>query len=332
MQTNWINGQSVASASPMSLAVINPAIETQIDTIPQGCAEDVQRAVSAARDAQVGWSNLSPTQRKSQLRLIASKLDACRREIAELLTAENGKPIGEALGEVSAAVDMAYSYSELAVHLRSGNQGAMRSELSFQHREARGVVACIVPWNYPLSTAFGNLLPAVATGNSVVWKPSEKTPLSSRFLVERVFDHLPPGVVNLILGDGTHAGEALVRNRGVDAVAFIGSVRVGRRIGEICGHDLKKVILELGGKDRLSSMKQSMWGKLRNLPHRLLMQMPVRSARRSSASMCSKASIQTSARRLSVNQKPSALAKVMNRRFKWDLLSMQCSSKRCRGK
>jgi acyl-CoA reductase-like NAD-dependent aldehyde dehydrogenase len=91
----------------------------------------------------------------------------------------------------------------------------------------------------------------VATGNSVVWKPSEKTPLSSRLVVERVFGHLPPGVVNIVLGDGTHAGEALVRNRGVDAVAFIGSVRVGRRIGEICGHDLKKAILELGGKDPL---------------------------------------------------------------------------------
>jgi acyl-CoA reductase-like NAD-dependent aldehyde dehydrogenase len=204
--------------------------------------------VAAARAAFPAWTALSPTQRKVLLRAIAIKLTEQRDACAEMLTAENGKPLSDAKGEVQACIDVAYAFAELAVHLRSGNQGAPLGELNFQHREARGVVGCIVPWNYPLATAFGNVLPALASGNTVVWKPSEKTPLSSRLVIERAFGDLPPGVVNMVLGDGT-VGQALVQHPDVEVIAFIGSEAVGRKIGETCGRMLKKAILELGGKD-----------------------------------------------------------------------------------
>jgi acyl-CoA reductase-like NAD-dependent aldehyde dehydrogenase len=103
-------------------------------------------------------------------------------------------------------------------------------------------------WNYPLATAFGNVVPALAAGNTVVWKPSEKTPLTSRWVIESVFGDLPPSVANMVLGDGM-VGQALVRHPDVDVIAFIGSEGVGRKIGETCGRMLKKAILELGGKD-----------------------------------------------------------------------------------
>jgi acyl-CoA reductase-like NAD-dependent aldehyde dehydrogenase len=124
-------------------------------------------------------------------------------------------------------------------------------ELNFQHRVARGVAACVMPWNFPIAVGLENVVPNLLVGNTVVWKPSEKTPLTSRFIVERIFDHLPPGVVNLLLGDGESVGDPLVRHPQIDLLVFVGSERTGRRLGAICGQSLKKAILELGGKDAL---------------------------------------------------------------------------------
>ncbi|HEX7126402.1 MAG TPA: aldehyde dehydrogenase family protein [Thermodesulfobacteriota bacterium] len=249
MQTNWIDNRSVASESKAELPVLNPATEEVLDTIPKGAEADVAAAVEAARRALPAWRALSPTDRKKALRGVAARLGEHKEEIARLLTLENGKPLGQAKGEVEYAVDSTLAFAELAVHLRSGVQGARAGDLVFQHREPRGVCACIVPWNYPLAVAMENIAPALAVGNTVVVKPSEKTPLSTRLLVERAFAELPAGVVNVVLGDGPSAGEPLVRHPGVDVVVFVGSERTGRRLGQICGETLKKCVLELGGKD-----------------------------------------------------------------------------------
>lgn len=251
MLTNWIDNRSVPSDSSEALEVIDPATERPLGAIPKGCATDADRAVAAARSAQPGWAALSPTDRKKALVDVARSIEAHAGELARQLTIENGKPLAQARGEVLGAVDLVRSFAELGVHLRSGNEGAAAGELVFQHRQARGVAACIVPWNYPIATGLGNVVPNLVVGNTVVWKPSEKTPLSSRMLVERCFATLPPGVVNLVIGDGPGAGEALVAHPGVDVVCFIGSERTGRRIGESCGRALKKCVLELGGKDPL---------------------------------------------------------------------------------
>lgn len=251
MQTLWIGNRAVVSDSADAIQVVNPAAEELIDEIPSGCKADVEHAVGAARRAQRAWAALSPAERRNALKESAQRARTFVPKLAQLLTAENGKTLAQAEGEIRAAVDFIDTFAEMAVHVRAGTQMSAAGELMLQQREARGVAACIVPWNYPISAGLGNVIPNLAVGNTVVWKPSEKTPLSSRFLVEAAFQHLPAGVLNMVLGDGLHCGEHLVRSPEVNVVCFIGSEKTGRRIGEICGASLKRCILELGGKDPL---------------------------------------------------------------------------------
>jgi acyl-CoA reductase-like NAD-dependent aldehyde dehydrogenase len=250
MFTHWINGNTVAESGD-AIPVVNPATEQVIDSIPCGSAETAERAADAARQAFKAWSGLTVVERRNAIRTAIDKFIAIREEVAHLLTCEMGKPIAQARGEVNAAIDTMRSFCELVVHLRAGSQMSGANELNFQHRMPRGVAACIIPWNFPIAVGIENVVPNLLVGNTVVWKPSEKTPLSSRLLVEKIFDHLPPGVLNLVLGDGKNVGEPLVTSPQVDLVVFVGSERTGRRIGGLCGQGLKKVILELGGKDPL---------------------------------------------------------------------------------
>jgi len=245
----WIGNSPVESEDAAHLAVVNPANEEPIASAPQGCAADAARAVEAARRAFAGWSALSPVDRRHALRVAADHLQLHAHSIARELTSENGKPLSQAMTEVEICIGMSHAFGELAVHLRGATQGSRLGDLIFQCREPRGVVACIVPWNWPLVAGLEGVLPALAVGNVVVMKPSEKTPLSTRLMVEKCFGHLPPGVLNVLLGTGPGSGEPLVRHPDVDAVVFIGSEATGRRIGRICGETLKKCILELGGKD-----------------------------------------------------------------------------------
>lgn len=249
MQTHWIDGRAVTDNGE-SIAVLNPATEYPIDDIPRGGVAVAEQAVAAARRAFVGWAGRSVIERRNAIRKATEKLAAVREEVAVLLTREMGKPLAQARGEVGNAIDTMQSFGELIVHLRAGSQMSGANELNFQHRTARGVAACIIPWNFPIAVGLENVVPNLLVGNTVIWKPSEKTPLSSRLVVEKVFDHLPHGVLNLVLGDGS-AGEPLVTSEDVDLVVFVGSERTGRRIGALCGGGLKKVVLELGGKDSL---------------------------------------------------------------------------------
>ena len=248
MQTNWIANRAVPGSGG-EIAVLNPATEEQIDSIPKGSAADADAAVGAARRAFPAWAALAPNERRNAMRAAADKLAAIRNEAAKLFTMEMGKPLPQATGEINAAIDITRSFAELVTHLRSGNQMTAAGELNFQQRTPRGVAACIIPWNFPIAVGLENVVPNLLVGNTVVWKPSEKTPLSSRFIAQRIFDHLPPGVINVLLGDGAGAGDPLVRHAEVDLLVFVGSERTGRRLGEICGRDLKKAVLELGGKD-----------------------------------------------------------------------------------
>jgi len=250
MQTHWIGNRSVPGAGG-DITVCNPATEERIDSIPMGTRDDADAAVQAARQAFAGWAALSPVERRNSIRIAADKLASIRDETAQLFTREMGKPLPHATGEINAAIDMMRSFGELAVHLRSGNQMTAAGELNFQQRVPRGVAACVIPWNFPIAVGLENVVPNLLVGNTVIWKPSEKTPLASRFVAERIFDHLPPGVVNVLLGDGAGAGDPLVRHPDLDLLVFVGSERTGRKLGEICAQGLKKAILELGGKDAL---------------------------------------------------------------------------------
>lgn len=251
MKQNWIDARPMPSHSSDEIPVVDPATEAVIDTVPKGCREDIDAAVAAARRAQPAWGALSPTQRRNALRGVVAKLKEHAEPIARLLTGENGKPLAQARGEVGVAIDVATQFAELVVHLRSGNQGAQAGDLVFQHRLPRGVVGCIVPWNFPIAVGLENVVPALAVGNTVVWKPSEKTPLSSLYIAEHCFGDLPAGVLNLVAGDGPGAGEPLINHDDVDAIVFVGSEATGRHIAEVCGRTIKKLILELGGKDPL---------------------------------------------------------------------------------
>lgn len=250
MQTNWIGNRATPSASDGGIDVVNPADENCLAVIPAGSSDDVERAVTAARAANAEWSGLAPVTRRAALFAVADKIMAMHEELARLITQENGKPLSLSRGEVAGAAGAARMFAELSVHLRAGSQLAAAGQLNFQQRFPRGVVGCIVPWNYPVALGVENVSAAIAVGNTVVWKPSEKTPLSSRVLVEKCFGDLPPGVVNLVLGDG-RAGAAIVEHPEIDAILFVGSEATGRRIGAHCGGALKKAILELGGKDAL---------------------------------------------------------------------------------
>ncbi len=251
METNWIGNRAVPSTGSDSLAVVNPATEVVLGEIPRGSASDIEQAVSAAKSAQAEWGGLSPVARRAALLEISNILLEHVEELARLNTSEMGKPLYLSRSEIIGAATAARQFGELAVHIRAGSQQAPHGELNFQQRFPRGVVGVIVPWNYPVALGVENVSAAIAVGNTVVWKPSEKTPLTSRRIVELAFSHLPAGVVNLVLGNGPGAGEHIVEHPDVSAILFVGSEATGRHIGQSAGGKLKKVILELGGKDPL---------------------------------------------------------------------------------
>jgi acyl-CoA reductase-like NAD-dependent aldehyde dehydrogenase len=250
MQTHWIDNQAHPGSGD-AIDIVDPATEELIDTIPRGHANDVEAAVATARRAFEPWAARSPMQRRQLILTAIDRLILIRDEVAHLLTREMGKPLSHSLNEVNKAIEGMRSNAEMVIHLRSGQQMAADLELNFQQRFARGVAACVMPWNFPVALGLDNVVPNLLVGNTVVWKPSEKTPLTSRLIAERIFDHLPAGVVNVLLGDGPTVGEPLVRHPQVDLLVFVGSEPTGRHLGAICGQSLKKAILELGGKDAL---------------------------------------------------------------------------------
>ena len=252
LQTHWINNAAhAAKAASDTLDIVNPATGERIDTIPKGEAACADVAVGAARSAFQSWAALSPGARRDYLVKAAHLIETHCEKIATLLTMEMGKTLAQSRGEVMGAADVVRQMADLALHLRSGAQMARSGEINFQQRFARGVAALIVPWNYPVMVGVENAAANLAVGNTVVWKPSEKTPLSSRLVAELAFGHLPAGCLNLLLGDGLGAGDPLVRHADVAVVVFVGSERTGRQLGALCGASLKKVVLELGGKDPL---------------------------------------------------------------------------------
>jgi acyl-CoA reductase-like NAD-dependent aldehyde dehydrogenase len=242
-----IGNAKVPSTSGEGVEVLNPATEVRIGLVPAGTPEDVAAAVAAARGALHGWSRMSAEERAGLVKATARKMREHAEEIARLVTLENGKPLDDALGGVEAGIGTLEQYTELGpLHRgKSLNGGYMASDMMVH--EPYGVAAVVVPWNDPIAIACGYLGAALVTGNTVVFKPSEKTPLSAVRLVE-MFGGLPDGVLNLLLGD-ERAGRPLVTHESVDLVLFTGSVPTGRGILETAGSQLKKAVVELGGKD-----------------------------------------------------------------------------------
>ena len=245
--SHLIGGEKVASTSEEGIEVLNPATSDRIGFIPAGTPEDAAAAVAAAREALPGWSRLPAAERAALVKAAARKMRDHAEELAQLVTLENGKPLDDALGGVQAGIGTLEQYAELGpLHRGKSLQGNYMAADAMVH-EPIGVAAIVVPWNDPIAIACGYLGAALVTGNTVVYKPSEKTPLSAVWLAA-MFDGFPYGVLNLLLGDA-RAGWPLVAHEDVDLVLFTGSVETGRKVLEIAGRQLKKAVVELGGKD-----------------------------------------------------------------------------------
>ena len=232
-------------------AVINPANGDSVDTVPEAGPEQVDTAVRSAREAFPGWWQ-TPAARRGELMFEAARrVREHTEELAHLLTAEQGKPLREARMEIHRFVHTIEHYAGLAKNLRGGyvpdlDEGAYGIIL----KRPLGVVAAIVPWNFPVSLLGNKLGPALVAGNTVVAKPAQTTPLTTLRIAGLMHEAgLPAGVFNVVTGSGRVAGEALVRHPLVRKVAFTGSTPVGKRIMAIAADGLKRVTLELGGSD-----------------------------------------------------------------------------------
>jgi acyl-CoA reductase-like NAD-dependent aldehyde dehydrogenase len=250
MRLHYINGQFTKGKSAESIDVINPATEQVLDSVPRGTKDDAHAAADAAHKAFQEWRRTPANVRATMMHEAAAKMRAHREKIVHLLTEEEGKPIPENDEEFEWLATTFDYYAELGRHERgrvlpSGEY----SQLNLVLKEPYGVAACIVPWNYPLLLLAWKMAPALAAGNTVVIKPSELTPLSTLYLAEHCWDHFPPGVINIVNGYGNEVAEPLVIHPDVPVIAFTGSLAVGQMIASLAAPLMKKLHLELGGKD-----------------------------------------------------------------------------------
>jgi betaine-aldehyde dehydrogenase len=246
----YINGKFVDAADKSTLAVYEPATEEVMATVPAGKAADVDRAVAAAKTAFYdGWRGTSAQERGRVLFRIAERIRARRAELAEIETRNSGKPIVEAEYDMDDSATCFEYYGGLATKINGEVIPVPAPAVTLALREPMGVAGQIIPWNYPLGMAAWKLGPALAAGCTIVIKPAEQTPLSLLALAED-FESvgLPPGVVNVVTGDGPGAGAPIVRHKDVRKIAFTGSAAVGRTIMREAADTLKRVSLELGGK------------------------------------------------------------------------------------
>jgi succinate-semialdehyde dehydrogenase/glutarate-semialdehyde dehydrogenase len=242
------DSMAVLDRTMQTLDVLDPATGEVVGSIPAGSPEAADAAVRAARAAQPAWARTPPAERAAALKEAARRLREHADELAELVTREGGKPLADSLGGVEAGIGAIEQYAELGpLHRGRSLQGGWDSADLMVH-EPRGVVALLVPWNDPIAIACGQIAAALVTGNAVVYKPSEKTPLSGARLVELL--GLPGGALQLLLGDA-RAGRPLAAHPGVDLVIHTGSVQTGREVAEACLDRLGKALLELGGKDAM---------------------------------------------------------------------------------
>ncbi|RZF23687.1 aldehyde dehydrogenase family protein [Paraburkholderia sp. UYCP14C] len=251
----YIDGKWVKALNGETRNVINPATEEVIQTISAASAEDVDIAVKAARRAfdHDGWPKLSGAQRAKYLRAIAKGIRKRQEEISRLESIDNGKPFPEAMWDIGDAAGCFEYYAGLAEELDNHPEEKIQlSDGRFTSKAVKepiGVAGAIIPWNYPLLMAAWKVAPALAAGCTVVLKPAEVTSLTALELAAIAHEaELPPGVLNILTGSGSVAGQAIIDHKGVDKLAFTGSGPIGSQIMAAAARDIKRVSLELGGK------------------------------------------------------------------------------------
>jgi betaine-aldehyde dehydrogenase len=246
----YIDGKFVAAKSGKTFEVYDPSTEEAIASVPAGTAADIDLAARAATKAFYGgWKGVTAQERGRILFRLAERVRARRAELAELETRNSGKPIAEAEYDMDDTATCFEYYGGLATKINGEVLPVPADAVAFAMREPVGVAGQIIPWNYPLLMAAWKIAPALAAGCAVILKPAEQTPLS---ILELAKDFeavgIPPGVVNIVTGDGPGAGAPLVSHPAVRKIAFTGSAEVGRTIMRTAADQLKRVSLELGGK------------------------------------------------------------------------------------
>jgi acyl-CoA reductase-like NAD-dependent aldehyde dehydrogenase len=231
--------------------VVNPATEETIATVASADKDDVDRAVAAARAALAGpWGKMSARERGRLVSRLGARLMEKADEVSRLETIHNGKPISESRNiEIPAAAECFEYFAGWADKVMGETIPVKGNYLTYTLREPIGVVAAIVPWNFPLLLAAWKVAPALACGNTVILKPASQTPLTALALGDIAIEvGLPPGVLNVVTGPGASVGQALVEHPGIDKIAFTGDTTTGKSIMRGAAETLKTITLELGGK------------------------------------------------------------------------------------
>ena len=246
---NFVGGEWVESTSGETMEVVNPSTGETIGEVPRGTADDVERAVEAAKKAWSEWRDKTPKDRMELLLKLADLIDEHADELAQLESRNVGKPMMIAGDEMPFSADNLRFFAGAARTLEGKSAGEyVEGYTSIVRREPLGIVAGITPWNYPLMMVVWKLGPALAAGNCQILKPAEQTPLSTLRFAELAQDVLPPGVLNVITGDGVPVGDGLVRHPDIALVSLTGDVETGKLIARNAADTLKRVHLELGGK------------------------------------------------------------------------------------
>ncbi len=247
---NFINGEYCEGVDGEWMDSINPATEEKIADVVNSNEKDVLKAIEAAKNAQANWASQSPERRAKVLRKMAELIKARLDELALIESQDNGKPLSVAktVDIPRAAINLQFfadaigQWSQEAYH--------MKGAVNYTRRQPLGVVSCISPWNLPLYLFTWKIAPALATGNAVIGKPSEVTPITASLLGEVANEAgLPKGVLNILHGQGARMGKELVENKSIKAVSFTGSTATGRIISQQAAPLFKKVSLEMGGKN-----------------------------------------------------------------------------------
>jgi len=251
---NYIDGKWVKVED--SQAVINPATREEIVQVPLSLTDSVDKAVEAAKEAQKQWALVPAPQRAEVLYRVGYIMKERKERLSQLLTMENGKVIEEARGEVQEGIDMAFYMAGEGRRLFGQTTPAeLKDKFAMSQRVPVGVVGIITPWNFPIAIATWKSFPAIVAGNAVVWKPATETPIMA-YELAKIFEEagLPKGVLNVVFGSGAVVGDAMVHHNDIRVISFTGSNDIGRNIASECGKQLKKVSLEMGGKNAVIVM------------------------------------------------------------------------------
>jgi succinate-semialdehyde dehydrogenase/glutarate-semialdehyde dehydrogenase len=251
MATHFIAGEYVQSHGDKTIEVRNPANGAVVDTVPRGTVEDMNEAVQAAKAAFPAWWETPAARRGAILYKAVQALRANVEDLAQLLTAEQGKPLAEARMEIHRYAHTIEHYAGLAKNIRGGYVPNLDEKAhGLIIKRPYGVCGAIVPWNFPVSLMGNKVGPALVAGNTMVIKPAETTPLTDLWVIELMTEAgVPPGVLNVVTGQGSVVGQALIEHPDVSKVGFTGSTEVGRQVMASAAQTIKRVTLELGGSD-----------------------------------------------------------------------------------